>query len=188
MTFSTLYDRVQEKEPKISTRWLRDQVIDITPITSVKEQWTSLLDGESIRGFYIEGPLEPPVPLGANESLIVLKRSLDKEWRRFVYTKELMHTFDTEEEKTDTEEKFDIQIEKLGDPAAPISPQWKAEITAFWRALAVLCPENYRCEAKAMIDKDELSVSSVAARLKIPSSRAEFLFRDDYLGILENIK
>ena len=72
MTFLMLYNRVQERTPKISTRWLRDQIKGLTPITGVKEQWTGVLDDTAMRGFYIEGPLGPPIPLKDSEVLIVL--------------------------------------------------------------------------------------------------------------------
>ena len=186
--FSELYDRVQGRPLKISTRWLRDQVIDLTAIASVREQWTGAMDESSVRGCYIEGPLGPPIPLADNEVLIVLARSLDREWRRFVYTKELMHAFDTPDEKTDTEEKFDIQIEKFGDPTAETSPQFRAEVTAFWRALAVFCPEEDRLQFKIAFDNNEMSGPVVATRLGIPTVYTEHLFRDDYLGIIDHVK
>ena len=188
MSFSELYERVQEKEPKIKTKWLRDQVIDLTHITGIREQWTGAMDGTAIRGFYVEGPLGPPVPRDENEALIVLARSLDKPWRRFIYTKELMHAFDTDEEKTDTPEKFDAQIKRFGDPAADNSAQFRSEVVAFWRALAVLCPEKTRLEMKAELDANEMTLEVAATRLVIPQQRAEDLFRDDYLMISGHIQ
>lgn len=164
MTFATLYDRVQAKEPKISSRWLKEQVIEITPITCVWQQATGELDPRFLRGFWIEGPLGPPVPLKENEALIVLPRGLDKPHRRFVYTKELMHAFDEPEEKADTPEKFDLQIEKFGDPAKQSSPMFRAEAKAFWRTLAVLCPEKYRLEWKTQLLANEVDEAVVASR------------------------
>lgn len=129
----------------------------------------------------------PPVPLEENESLIVLARSLDKVWRRIVYTKELMHIFDEPDEKTDTPEKFDIQLERFGDPSADPSPQSRAESKAFWRALAVLCPEEYRSRQKDLIEAGETSESVIAARLQIPVVHVSRLFRNDFLDILGRI-
>ena len=123
-----------------------------------------------------------------SEVLIVLARSLDKTWRRFVYTKELMHTFDTLDEKTDTEAKFDLQIERFGDPSAEISPQFRAEAKAYWRALGVLCPENARLGFETAVNNSETSVAVVAARLGIPVRPTEILLRGDYLRIIERLK
>jgi hypothetical protein len=188
MPFSDLYDRVQEQTPKISSRWIRDEVIHLTHISAVKEQWTGLIDTESMRGFFIEGPLKPPVPLAENEALIVLARALPKEWRRFVYTKELMHAFDTPEEKADTPEKFDLQVERLGDPSAEISPQYRAEAKAFWRALATLCPEEHRLAFKAATEAGEISPAVIGARLQIPTQYVRNLLREDFTAIVEKLK
>lgn len=188
MSFSILYDLVQAREPKISTLWLRDQVIDLTEINSVKEQWTGVLDESAVRGFYVEGPQGQPVPLRENESLIVLARSLTKDWRRFVYTKELMHVFDEPEEKTDTPEKFDKHLDHFGDPSPESNAQYRAEAKAFWRALAVLCPEKYRLEQEVLFKANQTSLDVVAARLKIPSQYVGELFKDNFLKTLDLIK
>lgn len=188
MSFSQLYDRVQKMEPKVSTRWLRNQVIELTAITRVKEQWTGIIDDSTIRGWYVEGPQGPPVTLGNNESLIVLARSLTKEWRRLVYTKELMHAFDEPEEKTDTPEKFDKLTERFGDPTADRNAMYAAEGKAFWRAFAVLCPEKYRLEQLALLTANETSIEVIAARLKMPSEFVPNLFNEDFLKIVDHIK
>ena len=188
MSFSDLYDRVQEETQKISSKWVRDQVIDLTHIRLVREQWTGLMDGTDMRGFYVEGPLGPPVPLSENEALIVLARDLSKPWRRFVYTKELMHAFDEAHEITDTSEKFDQQVERLGDPSKVGSPQFQAEIKALWRALSVLCPESYRVEQMADVDGGASTEAMVAVRLAIPEQYIRPLFKDNFLEIIESIK
>ena len=187
MPYSDLYKAVQEKEPKIGSRWLREEVIKITDINKVCEQWTAVLDDHKLRGFWIEGPMNPPVPLKDHEALIVLARKLDKPWRRFVYTKELMHAFDEPHEKADSAEKFDIQAEKFGDPTKESSPMFRAEGKAFWRALGVLCPESYRLEAKEKIKADEISETIVASRLKIPVNYVRELMRDDFLTIIKHL-
>lgn len=188
MPFSDLYQRVQGQKPKIKTGWLRDQVIAMTHITTVREQWTGSLEGLAVRGFYVEGPLGPPVPLGPNEALIVLSRSLDKAWRRFIYTKELMHAFDTDAEKTDTPEKFDAQIERFGDPAAELTPQYRSEVIAFWRAVAVLCPEGLRQAMADAARNGEISIDVAAARLALPPRIVEDMFREDFPKLVEQIK
>src|SRR4051794_9960482 len=131
MAFSHLYAEVQTTPAPISTRWLRECAMRHSTITKVKEQWSSIIEGTAVRGFYIEGPLGPPIVLKANEALITIARavctgSLGDHWRRFIYTKELMHVFDEEDEKADTRAKFDVQIERFGDPDAPMSKQFRA--------------------------------------------------------------
>lgn len=189
MTYQDLYEKSQEHDGKISTKWIRDQVIDITSINKVKEQWASLIVKGNIRGFYILGPLGPPVTLFENEVLIVLARSLERHWRRIVYTKELMHVFDEPAEMADTAEKFDSQIERITSPNADMSPpQFMAEIKALWRALGVLCKENLRLEFKGAIESEKMSEAVVAARLRIPEQFVRILVRDDFEDIINKLK
>lgn len=187
MSFQQIYDRVQQLDGRVSTAWLTKQAIELSPFTRIKEQWTGVIDPRFIQGFFIEGPLGPPVVLLDNEGMIVLSRQLDRHRRRFVYTKELMHVFDRLDEKADTPEKFDIQAEKFGNPAVPISPQFKAETKAFWRALAVLCPEHKRRAFKAALNSNETTLVQVATTLQIPDTYARNLFRDEFEGILQVI-
>ena len=188
MTYRELYDRIQDKNGRISVKHIRDTVIDITPINLVKEQWTDTIDPTTMRGFYIEGPLGPPTPLLDNQVLIVISRFLSREWRRIVYAKELMHAFDEPEEKADTAEKFDLQIERISDPTASTSPQYVAEIKALWRALGVLCSAELRAEFQEALAEDRMSEAVVATRLKIPEPFVRILAREDFSDVLEGIK
>ncbi|WP_109260658.1 hypothetical protein [Hyphobacterium indicum] len=181
MSFRQLYENVQDHQSdRIKTSWIRDQIIALTRINGVKEQWTGVLNPEIIRGFYIEGPLGPPVPLDNNEVLIVLARSLSKEMRRMVYTKELMHAFDTDSERANTPEKYDTQVEKFSDPTAPMSDQFRAEQKAFWRALAVLCKADARANFRDQLSKNETTLEIVAAQIKLPVNFVREMMRDKF--------
>jgi hypothetical protein len=193
MSFKTLYTAVQQQKGVVSTKWLKEQAIALSSINRVKEQWSGVLDTSSLRGFYIEGPIGPPVPLDEDESLIVLSRSmcsgpLGDHWRRFVYTKELMHVFDEEHEKTSTRVSFDSQIEKFGDPSQETSPQYRAELKAFYRALMVLCPEERRLQYKREIDGSEISIDVVASALRIPVGYARSLMHSNFQLIADKLK
>jgi hypothetical protein len=99
-----------------------------------------------------------------------------------------MHLFDTAEEKADTPEKFDAQAERFGDPSAPTSSQFRAELKAFWRAVAILCQEERRLEYKAALDLGTTSLPVVATALQIPAVYARHLFREEYPAILAHIQ
>jgi hypothetical protein len=151
----------------------------------VKEQWSGIIDAAALRGFYIEGPIGPPVPLKEKEALIVLSRAIclgsqGDYWRRFIYTKELMHVFDTAEEKTDNRDKFDKQIQRLKDANAEMTPHYKAEVRAYWRALGALCLEKKRLEYKAQLAKDEISWEVVSASLSLPVAVIRWMMGDNY--------
>jgi hypothetical protein len=191
MPFRELYDAVQLIPGRISTNTLRVLAIEHSEINDVKEQWSSVVDTANVRGFYIEGPIiNGPILRGPKEALIVLSRSMCKtkpqgrHWRRFVLTKELMHVFDTEEEKAKTPDELDLQIERLNNPAAPISPQFIAELKAHWRVLAVLCQEERRKDYKRQLEADEISFDVVAAALQVPTSAVRDMMQDNYDKVL----
>ncbi len=192
MAFIDLYDAVQNIDGKISTLTLTELAKEHSSINRVKEMWSGLVDDLALRGFYIEGPLGPPVPLEDNEALIVLSREMcrgptGKHWRHFVYTKELMHVFDTDEEKANTEETFDIQVQRFGDPTREISPQFRAEGKAFWRALMVLCQAEKRQEFKALLASGSMTIEVMAAALRIPAAYAHYLLQDNFEDIAAHL-
>jgi hypothetical protein len=192
MSYRDLYERVQSQDTlRISSRWLTEQVCEISEIKRVIEQHSGEIDPEYLRGFYVQGPLGPPIVLKDNESLIVLSRkmcegSIGKHWRRMIYTKELMHTFDTDDEKTDNGEKFDLQIRRFRDRKTEMSPQFGAEINAVYRALGVLCTAKRREELKGKLDSGELSIEVVAASLHLPVRYASELMEADFPKRLES--
>ena len=193
MSFTELYDLVQKQAVPIKTNWLRETAIALSGFKGIKEQWSSVIEELNLRGFYLEGPLGPPVTVEENAALIVLSRSMcrghqGEYWRRFVLTKELMHVFDTPEEKADTEEKFDRQAEKFGDPAAPKSAMYSAEEKAVYRALACLCPEEHRLAFKAAVLAGDATLEMVGAALRIPAGWLPELFREDFLDRVQHSK
>lgn len=109
-------------------------------------------------------------------------------WERFVEVKEYMHVFDSVDEATDTGEEFDALLKEFtSSEDMRRSEQMNGEIKAFWRALAVLCPESYR---QALIAERaekgaQMSDYSVALRLRIPEQYAPTLFEPWYLDNLE---
>lgn len=170
---------------RISTKWLRQKAIEFSEITKVKEQWSGIIDAASLRAFYLEGPIGPPIPLKEKEALIVLSRAIclgpqGDYWRRFIFTKELMHVFDAPDEKTDNRDKLDKQIQRLRDPAATDTPQYRAELKAYWRALGVLCTQKKRDEHKALLEKDQISWDVVAASLSIPVAAVRNMMSDNF--------
>jgi hypothetical protein len=186
MPFSDLYSAVQASgTERISTNWLRERAIEFSLIRDVREQWSGAVDPHYLRGFYIEGPMGPPVSVEEHKALIVLSRSMclgaqGEYMRRFILTKELMHVFDTDEEKANTRERFDKQIQRLKDPDAEPNAQHRAELKAYWRALGVLCTEEKRLEYKALLADDKIGWEVVAASLRIPLAQVRLMMDDNY--------
>lgn len=194
MAFSDLYQAVQNLKhgPKVSTRALRDLAIKFSSITLIKEQWSGHLDGAAMRGFYVEGPIGPPIPLKEKQALIALSRSNctgqnGDQWRRLIFTKELMHVFDSDEEIADSREKFDVQIQKLSDPMKPTSPQYRAEQKAMWRALAVLCSETNRQRFILELAEKKTEISTIAEIIGVPETYITPLLRRDFRDIIDGM-
>lgn len=97
---------------------------------------------------------------------------LNRCWRRFVICKELMHAFDTDEEKADTSEKFVQLLKDLENPPpqSQMSAMYTSEFDALWKALAVLCPATLREKLKADWEAKVLSDYDVALSFRIPES------------------
>lgn len=90
--------------------------------------------------------------------------------RRFALTKELMHVFDSDEEMTDTRERFvqlmrDIQNTPMSQHA---SPMYLSEINTKWMAAIVLCPPSMRAQLVSSYADGSLKEAEIAARLQVP--------------------
>lgn len=112
-------------------------------------------------------------------------------WERFVQIKEYMHVFDTKHECTDTGEAFDGILADFTSAEEVIrSHQMHGEVKAFWRALAILCPEAER--ARIISERDERGAAefsdyAIALRLRIPELYVPTLFAPFYATQLETI-
>jgi len=118
----------------------------------------------------------------AGGRVIVTARALDKCWRRFVYVKEIMHTFDDPDEATDSGEEFEALLEDLSGPVgSTVSPQLESEVKCFWMALGVLCPEAQRLDYADRKTRNEIDDFTIATQLDIPLAYVPRLFEPRYL-------
>lgn len=115
--------------------------------------------------------------------------SLDDDGRelRFALTKELMHVFDTAEERVDTPDKFrrllhEIQNEPLGRHQ---SEMYRSELNTRWMALLVLCPKVFRDQYVADYRAGRIADFDIAERFEIPEWTAEALMDDYYDQVYE---
>jgi hypothetical protein len=192
MSFSDLYKAVQEVPGRISTRDLKTLAIEHSDIKDVSELWTGLFDPNLLRGCYVEGPGRfMNVTIAEHEALIVISREMchakpyGKHWRRLVFTKELMHVFDTPAEKADDEAKFDIQIQRFGDPSLEATPQYRAEAKALFRALRVLCQEDARLDYGKQLTAGGATHEYVATALHLPVNYVHYLFQENFAAMTE---
>ena len=186
MSYDLLYEEVQKRGGRIGTNWLKELAVKFSDFIHIHEQWSGAINQMGLRGFFLEGAFNGPPLIGEHEALIVLSRQMVKgpdgaNWRRLVFTKELMHVFDTPEEKADSGDKLDLQAEKFRNPSIPTSPQYLAEQKAVWRALGALCPEADRLTYKAAIEAKTMSYAVLGTTVGIPERYAIELMKPDFV-------
>lgn len=106
----------------------------------------------------------------------------DLQWFNFVMTKELMHIFDPENARVDSRDKFAKLLGDIEARPAPgdDSPEYRAEMTAYWRALIALCPKNRRDELKVEFLAGEVSLYDVAEEFLIPEGYVSVVMGDNF--------
>jgi hypothetical protein len=188
MTYRALYEHSQAFEPPISRNVARDKVKELLKLPRIASVRTKL-DTRYCRGFYIAPQNQRhKIVQQLGSHVIVLPRDTPPDypglnycWERFVYTKELMHIFDTVDEATDTGEAFDTVLSELMMPSSPKwSPQMLSEMDCFWMALGVLCPEKVREKFGAERAANQLDDYSIALQLRIPEQYVPNLFQPWY--------
>lgn len=107
-------------------------------------------------------------------------------WGRMVWTKELMHVFDTDEGIVNRDNYrgfiFDIEIEPPNDD---FSEAYLSENDAKWMALICLCPSTQRDKYKAMIDSGKITPYEVALAFMIPQAYVSAVMSENYDRALE---
>jgi len=188
--FKDLYNYCQTLKPKVSRRNIEQKTLELTGVKKVKAIKSSL-DTKVCRGFFLsaENAEHPIVKLFGGNHVIVLARDQNYCWERFVYTKELMHLFDNDDEPTDSAEKFEKLLTDLEAPTAtePPSKQLISERKGLWMALSCLCPEANRIEFQSLLDKGHIDFYGIALQLRIPEQYVPLLFQSRYEAIVQNL-
>lgn len=173
MNFADLYDYAARfREPIIRVR--RDLcpriIMDHGDVGQVNF-WPVEIDEDTILGYMIYD-FDRSSPYGDEFRIVDVRygNALNRCWRRFVCCKELMHVFDSEEERTDTRHKFYTQMAQLESPPLnqDASAMLSAEIKTVWMALAVLCPLPLRNQYRAQWQRKEITDYDVALKFRIP--------------------
>jgi len=165
---------------------------------AIKAECLRISDAEDIK--FIRAGLDPSITRGywltpQNKDhhlvrqfgchVVVSARGLNRCWERFVVVKEMMHLFDDEKQKTDDSEKFQSLLSEFASPMIVNSDQMVPEISSFWRALSVLCPERTRCDFQYQRKHKQIDDYEIALRLRIPAQYVPRLFEERYKKWLE---
>ncbi|WP_125953944.1 hypothetical protein [Novosphingobium sp. MD-1] len=104
--------------------------------------------------------------------------------RRYACTKELMHVFDTLEQRADSREKFITLMREIQNKPMPQheSPMFRSELDTRWMAAISLCPKHLRDPFVAAYKAKQIADFDIAETFRIPEWVAPFVM-DDYYDV-----
>jgi hypothetical protein len=116
-------------------------------------------------------------------------KDLNMCWQRYVCCKELMHAFDTDDERTSN---FDRLLELMQEIESPFpsdkqSEMFKSETKTMWMALAVLCPLPVRELLRPFWENGSKSDYEIALELRIPEELIHTIKADTYPSIVQSL-
>ena len=187
MQFKHLVEKVNElNTPKVPFRLLKGIVNDhhlgvgIVNVRSIKYQPPNMqafyrLIGEDCTSAYDETFFEV-------EICYCVGLDAEPRERRYAWTKELMHVFDTEEERTNTKEKFKTLLREIQNKPLPehASPMYLADLNTRWKAVMVLCPKKYRDECREKYVHGKMEDSEIAEKFRVPEWIVPFVMDEYY--------
>jgi hypothetical protein len=106
----------------------------------------------------------------------------DESEKRYALTKELMHVFDTDEQRAGSRERFiqlmrDVQNRPLEKHA---SAMYRSEMDTRWMAALILCPKSLRDPIADAFRANGISLPEVAELFRIPEWVASFVMDPYY--------
>jgi hypothetical protein len=162
MSYRALHDHCQGLPLHIRRNAVRDKILALTGVNRVLVMKTAL-DIEKSRGFFLSPEnTEHQLVKQFGGYIIVLARGMEREWDRFVYVKEMMHLFDSDDQLTDRDSFDRLMNEIAGGPSPNRSPQAESEVRCYWKALCALCPEHIRKEYAEKRSKQQIDDFSIS--------------------------
>lgn len=144
---------------------------------------------DGLRGFIVRHAPRQPNGL-THDYTIVVAEGLEPRMERFVVIKELMHCYFEvgDGTATDSEIILDSHMRQFfGQSASSQSLHVKAEYTALWMAMGVLCPERRRAEYRRQLKHDEITLDAIIGALKTPSHIVQRLLSDQFEDEIRDI-
>lgn len=188
MSYAALHAYCQQLAIPISRKKLYPKIRELCEIDKFRVCKTGMCV-DDILGFFVSPGSDiaalpnwtPEVPV------VVISRSLNHCWERFVTIKELMHLFDGELEKVGAGEELESLITEMVGPQPDRSIAMLSEIRAFWRAMGIMCPEGKRQEFRRMRDAGKITNLEIATQLLMPELHVPSLFDQNYKAIISSV-
>lgn len=151
------------------------------------------VDPREVRGIFYRYT-QHPRPYADPElvTLIVYSKNIPLDLQRIVCCKELIHTCDSDVERTNTEEEVQGLLDKL---LGPLSTEdfGMADIMAakdklaLYQALSIVFPDSAREQARELIAEGRKTVADVARWVCLPVGLVELVLGDEWLQIRDVI-
>lgn len=102
--------------------------------------------------------------------------------RRYACTKELMHVFDTAEQRADSRDKFISLMREIQNRPMPEheSPMFRSELDTRWMAAIALCPRHLREQYVEPYKAKDIADFDIAEIFRIPEWVSPFVMDDYY--------
>lgn len=191
MNYKKLYDYCQEQDVHVSRKVIKNKLLEVTGRDKLAFAVSSNLNPKDVRGMFLSVESNNDWVKQYGSDVVVLSREIWSKtnggnycWERFISTKEMMHLFDTEEEISDTGEKFDQILSAFFMTFDGTSPIVSSEIKGFWRALGILCPEELRTQYAQKVSSGNMTNYDVALKLRIPEQYIGQLLSEKFLDII----
>ena len=110
------------------------------------------------------------------EPLITVARGIGRPWTRLVVVKEVMHYFDDPLSHVGNAAQFEGLINEFSNEQPKDSEAMVSESIAYWRALALFCPEVKRQEYARMRAAGTIDDAQIARDLVLPEDQVPLLF------------
>jgi hypothetical protein len=153
---------------------------------------------------YIRAGLDPAILLGkfvratnkddqfvkqcGGANVVVIARGLDPSWERLVLFKEMMHMFDSPLECTNSSAEFErLILDFCASELTEFTPQFKSEVECFWRAIAVLCPEQVRVTLQQQRVSGTITDAQISGQLRVPEKYVPAFFHPQYKETITRI-
>lgn len=190
MPYRKLYhERQLVAADSLPRQWYVDDALSLTWVESITAVATAAMPIDGLRGFIVRRPCPANHGITSNFT-IVLADGQDEHYERFVTIKELMHCYFVADggTMTDSEIVLDTHMRQFfGASATSQSLHVKAEYTALWMAMGVLCPERRRVEFRDRYCANEMSLEEITDLVKAPPHVVKRLLTDQFEDELRDI-
>lgn len=109
--------------------------------------------------------------------------------RRYACTKELMHAFDTGDQRADSREKFIALMREIQNRPMPedMSAMYKSELDTRWMAAIALCPRHLRDQYVEQYRRKDIADFNIAEIFRIPEWVAPWVMDEYYDRAFANL-